>query len=60
MEQYISKSALVADIEKCYNESLKRAKIGFSEYWNGKADSYRNVLEIISNTVGKQKTEKQW
>jgi len=47
MEQYISKSALVAEIEKCYNECLKRAKITDPDYWNAKADAYRNVLVIF-------------
>ena len=46
MGQYISKSALVAEIEKCCNECLKRAKITDSDYWNTKADAYRNVLEL--------------
>lgn len=51
MEQYISKSSLVAEIEKCYNECLKRAKIIDSDYWNAKADAYRNVLAILDDTI---------
>lgn len=51
MEQYIPKSALVAEIEKRYNECLKRAKIIDSDYWNAKADAYRNVLEILKDTL---------
>jgi len=51
MTQYIDKSALVAEIEKCYNECLKRAKIIDSSYWNSKADAYRNVLEILDDTL---------
>lgn len=47
----IDKSALVAEIEKCYNECLKRAKIIDSSYWNSKADTYRNVLEILDDTL---------
>lgn len=50
MTQYISKSALVAEIEKCYNECLKRAKITDSDYWNVKANAYRNVLAILDDT----------
>lgn len=51
MEQYINKSALIAEIEKCYNECLKRAKISDLDYWNAKADAYRNVLVILSDTT---------
>ena len=54
MKQYISKSAVVAEIEKCYNECLKRAKIARiidSNYWNTKAEAYRNVLVILDNTL---------
>ena len=51
MEQYIPKSALVAEIEKCYNECLKKAKITDSDYWNAKADAYRNVLVFLDNTI---------
>jgi hypothetical protein len=51
MEQYIPKSFLVAEIEKCYNECLKRAKITDSDYWNAKADAYRNVLAILNDTL---------
>ena len=51
MEQYIDKSAVVAEIEKCYNECLKRAKITDSDYWNAKADAYRNVLAILDDTL---------
>ena len=51
MAQYIDKSALVAEIEKSYNECLKRAKITDSDYWNAKADAYRNVLVSLDNTL---------
>ena len=51
MEQYIPKSALVAEIEKRYNECLKRAKIIDSDYWNANADAYRNVLVILGDTI---------
>lgn len=47
MEQYIKKSALVAEIEARYNECLKRAKITDAEYWNGKADAYRDMLVVL-------------
>jgi len=51
MLHLIDKSALVAEIEKCYNECLKRAKITDSEYWNAKGDAYRNVLTILNDTL---------
>ena len=51
MAQYIDKSALVAEMEKSYNECLKRAKIIDSDYWNDKADAYRNVLAILNDTL---------
>lgn len=51
MAQYIDKNAFVAEIEKCYNECLKRAKITDSDYWNAKADAYRNVWVILNDTL---------
>ena len=42
---------IVAEIEKCYNECLKRAKVIDSGYWNAKAEAYRNVLVIIDNNI---------
>lgn len=47
----INKAAVVAEIEARYNESLKRAKIIDAEYWNAKADAYRNVLVIVDDTL---------
>ena len=47
----IDKDVLVAEIEKCYNECLKRAKITDPDYWNAKADAYRNVLAILDDTL---------
>ena len=47
----IDKDQIVAEIEKCYNECLKRAKITDSDYWNAKADAYRNVLVILNDTL---------
>lgn len=60
MEQYISKSALVAEIEKYYNECLKRAKITDSDYWNAKADAYRNVLTILDDTLEVKEVDNVW
>ena len=42
---------IVAEIEKCYNECLKRAKVIDSDYWNTKAEAYRNVLVILDDTI---------
>jgi len=49
--ELIDKSALVAKIENCYNECLKRAKITDPDYWNAKVDAYRNVLAILNDTL---------
>ena len=51
MTQLIDKSALIAEIEKYYKECLKRAKITDPDYWNAKADAYRNVLVILNATL---------
>ena len=51
MKEYIDKYALVAEIEKCYNECLKRAKVSEYDYWNARADAYRNVLVILDDTL---------
>ena len=42
---------IVAEIKKCYNECLKRAKFTDFDYWNAKADAYRNVLVILNDTL---------
>ena len=47
----IDKDKIVAEIEKCYNECLKRAKVIDSDYWIAKADAYRNVLVILNDTI---------
>ena len=51
----IDKSSLITKIEKCYNECLKRAKIVDSDYWNAKADAYRNVLAILNDDTLEEK-----
>lgn len=35
------------EIEARYNECLKRAKIVDVEYWNGKADAFRDMLVVL-------------
>lgn len=47
----IDKDKIVAEIEKCYNECLKKAKVIDYDYWNVKADAYRNVLTILYGTL---------
>ena len=42
---------IAAEIEAHYNECLKRAKIIDPDYWNAKADAYRNVLVILNDTL---------
>ena len=49
MEQYIPKADLAANIEARYNECLQRAKIIDAEYWNGKADAYRDMLVVLDD-----------
>lgn len=44
-------SEIVAEIEKCYNECLKRAKVIDYDYWNAKADAYHNVLTILDDSI---------
>lgn len=53
----IDNAALVAEIEKCYNECLQRAKIIDSDYWNGHADAYRNMLTILDDTLGTKEVD---
>ena len=50
-------SKIVAEIEKCYNECLKRAKVIDYDYWNAKADAYRNVLVILYDTLEVKKVD---
>lgn len=45
----IDKSALVAEVVARYDECLKRAKIIDAEYWNGKADAYRDMLVVLGS-----------
>lgn len=53
----IDKDKIVAEIEKCYNECLKRAKIIDYDDWNAKADAYRNVLIILDDTIEVKKVD---
>lgn len=47
----MANSEIVAEIEKYYNECLKRAKVIDYDYWNAKADAYRNVLVILNDAL---------
>ena len=51
MKHLIDKDALAAEIDARYNECLKRAKFTDFDYWNAKADAYRNVLVILNDTL---------
>lgn len=44
------KQIIRAEIEKMYNLALNRAKIDDADYWNAKADAYRNALLAIDST----------
>ena len=44
----------MAEIEARYNECLKRAKIIDAEYWNGKADAYRDMLVTLDTLEAKE------
>ena len=59
MTQYIDKSAVVAEIEARYNECLKRAEIIDAEYWNGKADAYRDMLAVLDTIEVKEDLESE-
>ena len=52
--ELIDKAAVVAEIETRYDECLKRAKIIDAEYWNGKADAYRDMLVILDTLEMKE------
>ena len=49
MMKFIDADKLIADIENLYDNMLKRIKIDKdnSDYWAGKADAYRNVIDAI-------------
>lgn len=47
----MANSKIVTEIEKCYNECLKRSKVIDSDYWNTKADAYRNMLTILDDSI---------
>lgn len=51
--ELIDKAALVTNIEARYNECLKRAKIIDAEYWNGKANAYRDMLIVLDTHASK-------
>ena len=51
MVHLINKDKIVVEIEKLYNECLKRAKVIDSDYWIAKADAYRNVLVILDDII---------
>ncbi len=54
--KYIDAEKLIAEIESLYDNMLKRIKIGEgnSDYWAGKADAYRNVIDTITSLQQEQ------
>lgn len=58
MEQNILKSAVMTEMEICYNNCLERAKscretslTMQTRYWEGKADAYRHVLDFLDSEI---------
>lgn len=56
MEQYIQKSAVQAEILKCYTNSLEKARLcsdtrlkSLTQYWEGKANAYRHMLDYLDD-----------
>lgn len=45
------------EIEARYNECLQRAKIIDAEYWNGKADAFRDMLVVLDTLEVKEVNE---
>ena len=55
MEQYIQKSALVAEIEKKYNQEVQWInRQGYTEYHKGLRDSYADTLSFIDTLEVKE------
>ena len=49
MAQYISKDAVVVEIERSYNQEIQWMKRqGYTEYHQGLRDSYANILSFIN------------
>ena len=59
MTKYIDAEKLIAEVESLYDNMLKRIKIDKdnSDYWAGKADAYRNVIDTITSLQQKQTEE---
>jgi len=49
--KYIDADKLKTELESIYDNMLRRIKIDKdnSDYWEGKADAYRNVIDAISS-----------
>ena len=49
--KYIDADKLKNELESIYDNMLKRIKIDKdnSDYWGGKADAYRNVIDTITS-----------
>lgn len=68
MSKYIDADKLKTELESIYDNMLKRIKIDKdnSDYWAGKADAYRNVIDTISSLqrerpeVDLEKEKKKW
>ena len=56
MSKYIDADKLKNELESIYDNMLKRIKIDKdnSDYWGGKADAYRNVIDTITSRQQEQ------
>ena len=57
--KYIDADKLKNELESIYDNMLKRIKIDKdnSDYWGGKADAYRNVIDTITSRQQEQPEE---
>lgn len=54
--KYVDAEKLKSDLESLYDNMLNRTKIDKdnSDYWAGKADAYRNVIDTITSIQQEQ------
>lgn len=53
MSKYIDAEKLKTELESIYDNMLRRIKID-TDYWEGKADAYRNVIDAITSLQQEQ------
>jgi len=54
--KYIDSEKLKTELESIYDNMLRRTKVDKdnSDYWEGKADAYRNVIDTITSLQQEQ------